>query len=260
MFGEELCQGDFLTHAGAGLSINAAGVKVRGPFLMKHLTLFLVLLLAPLAPAQDEIPADSEHSHKRIPAAVMSYLGADWLEREDREAIEQPDKVIAAMELKPGDIVADIGSGSGYFTRRLAKAVLPGGKAYGVDIQPEMNAILAENCKKEGITNVEIILGDEADPKLPSGSIDWMLLVDVYHEFQQPEPMLAKMREALKSSGRIALVEYRLLGDTAAHIKTEHRMSVEQVLGEWEPAGFELEARHEFLPTQHLFIFKKSEE
>lgn len=221
---------------------------------------FVVLVAAAIAPAQDEIPADSEHSHKRIPAAVMSYLGADWLERDDREAIEQPDKVIAAMELKPGDVVADIGSGSGYFTRRIARAVLPGGKVYGVDIQPEMNEILAENCKEEGITNVEIILGDEADPKLPAESIDWMLLVDVYHEFQQPEPMLAKMREALKPGGRVALVEYRLLGDTAAHIKTEHRMSVEQVLQEWIPAGFALEAQHEFLPTQHLFIFKKGEE
>ncbi len=196
----------------------------------------------------------------RKPAHVMSYLGAEWLERDDRDALEQPDKVVAAMQLKSGDVVADIGSGSGYFTRRLAKAVMPDGKVYGVDIQPEMNAILAENCKNEGITNVEIVLSDEADPKLPPNSVDWMLLVDVYHEFQEPVPMLAKMREALKPGGRVALLEYRLHGDTGAHIKIDHRMSVEQVLAEWEPAGFTLEKRHEFLPTQHFFIFKKPEE
>jgi len=228
---------------------------------MKYAPLALAVLLFTLvSAAQDDQPADSEHTHKRIPAQVMSYLGADWLERDDREAIEQPDKVIAAMQLDPGDVVADIGSGSGYFTRRLARAVLPGGKAIGVDIQPEMNEILAENCKKEGITNVEIILGETADPKLPAESVDWMLLVDVYHEFQEPEAMLAKMRAALKPDGRVALLEYRLLGDTGAHIKIDHRMSVEQVLAEWEPAGFTLEKRHEFLPTQHMFIFKKTGE
>ena len=225
---------------------------------MKPVSLALALsFFAAIALAQDEQPADSEHTHKRIPAQVMSYLGADWLEREDREAIEQPDKVIAAMQLEPGYVVADIGSGSGYFTRRLARAVLPDGIAYGVDIQPEMNAILAENCARESITNVKIILGDTADPKLPPESIDWMLLVDVYHEFQEPEAMLAKMRAALKPDGRVALLEYRLLGDTATHIKTSHRMSVAQVLREWEPAGFELEKRHEFLPTQHMFVFRK---
>jgi predicted methyltransferase len=207
--------------------------------------------------AADDPAVNPDHSHERIPAQVMSYLGIDWLERDDRELVEQPDKVIATMDLESGDVVADIGSGSGYFTRRLAKAVLPGGKVYGVDIQPEMNAALEENCKKEGIINVEVVLGEEADPKLPPASIDWMLLVDVYHEFQQPKPMLAKMQEALKPGGRVALVEYRLLGDTAAHIKQEHRMSVDQVMAEWEPAGFVLETRHEFLPTQHLFIFRK---
>lgn len=199
------------------------------------------------------------HSAERVPAHVMSYLGADWLERDEREVLEQPDKVIAAMQLKPGDVVADIGSGSGYFTRRLARAVLPGGLVYGVDIQPEMNAILAENCAKEGVTNVEIILGETADPKLPPESIDWMLLVDVYHEFQEPKPMLAKMLEALKPGGRVCLLEYRLLGDTGTHIKKDHRMSVEQVLREWEPAGFVLLKRHEFLPAQHMFIFQKPE-
>lgn len=217
------------------------------------------LALLPMSTRAQAVEDTPGHAAERVPAHVMSYLGADWLERDEREVLEQPDKVIAAMQLKPGDVVADIGSGSGYFTRRLAKAVLPGGVVYGVDIQPEMNEILAENCAKEGITNVEIVLGETADPKLPPESIDWMLLVDVYHEFQEPKPMLAKMLDALKPGGRVCLLEYRLLGDTGTHIKTEHRMSVDQVLREWEPAGFNLVKRHEFLPTQHLFIFQKPE-
>lgn len=222
--------------------------------LILSVALGVVLFTQPTVAESEAHPATN-----RVPAHVMSYRGADWLERDDRYLLEQPDRVIATMKLAPGDVVADIGSGSGYFTRRLAKAVLPAGKVYGVDIQPEMNAILAENCKKEGIENVEIILSEEADPKLPAESVDWILLVDVYHEFQQPIPMLAKMREALKPGGRVALLEYRLHGDTGAHIQKDHRMSVEQVLAEWEPAGFRLVTRHEFLPTQHLFIFEKTD-
>jgi predicted methyltransferase len=101
------------------------------------------------------------------------------------------------------------------------------------------------------------VLGEAADPKLPRAGLDWILLVDVYHELQQPKAMLAKMRESLKPAGRIALVEYRLEGTTAAHIRPEHRMSPAQVLAEWEPAGFRLVTRHEFLPTQHFFVFVK---
>jgi predicted methyltransferase len=121
-----------------------------------------------------------------------------------------------------------------------------------------MLARMKELMAKDGITNVVPVLGTADDPRLPASSLDWILLVDVYHELQQPKPMLAKMREALKDQGRIALVEYRLEGDSAAQIRAEHRMSVEQVLGEWLPAGFRLVARHEFLPTQHFFVFAKA--
>jgi len=193
----------------------------------------------------------------RVPAPVMSYHGAEWLERPEREQEERPDEVIKAMGLKNGDVVADIGCGTGYFVRRMAKAVAPEGKVYGVEIQPEFIEMMKEKCAAENITNVEPVLGGEVDPKLPKGSIDWMLLVDVYHEFQKPEPMLERMREALKPAGKVALIEYRLLGDTALHIKEEHRMSVKQVLAEWNKAGFELVDLLEFLPSQHFFIFQR---
>lgn len=219
---------------------------------------FLVLLvLAAMTAVLVRARADEPAQTTRTPAPVMSYHGADWLERPEREQEEKPDEVIKAMGLKDGDIVADIGCGTGYFTRRMAKAVAPRGKVYGVEIQPEFLEMMREKCAAEGIANIVPILGDEDDPKLPKGEIDWILLVDVYHEFQQPEPMLAKMLECLKPGGKVALVEYRLLGDTARHIKIEHRMSVRQVLAEWHPAGFELVDLLEFLPSQHFFIFQR---
>jgi ubiquinone/menaquinone biosynthesis C-methylase UbiE len=188
----------------------------------------------------------------------MGFGGADWLEREGRDAEQQPDQVIRTMGLKDGDVVADLGCGTGYFARRMARAVASRGRVYGVDIQPEMLDRMKDLLAREGITNVVPVLGTGEDPRLPTASLDWILLVDVYHEFQQPRAMLARIREALKPEGRIALVEYRLEGDSAAHIRTEHRMSVAQVLEEWRPAGFRLLEKYDYLPTQHLFIFAKA--
>lgn len=191
----------------------------------------------------------------REPANVMSFEVADWLEREGRAEKEKPELVIQAMELREGMTVAEIGAGTGFFARRIAKAVGPTGKVYAEDIQPEMLELLKKNIEKEGVSNVVPVLGTETDPKLPPQSIDRILLVDVYHELQKPEPMLAKMRESLAPGGTVILVEYRLEGETAADINIKHRMSVEQVLAEWTAAGFLLVDRVETLPSQHLFIF-----
>jgi ubiquinone/menaquinone biosynthesis C-methylase UbiE len=201
-----------------------------------------------------------QSSTKREPASVMSYRGADWLERQSRESEEQTQLIVAKMNLRDGDVVADIGSGTGYFSRKMAREIAPSGRVFAVDIQPQMLKLLGKFARDEGIDNIVPVLGEEADPRLPSGEVDWILLVDAYHEFQQPEVMLERMRDALAPGGRVALAEYRLLGATARHIRREHRMSVEQVLAEWEPAGFELVELFEGLPTQHLFIFKVREQ
>jgi ubiquinone/menaquinone biosynthesis C-methylase UbiE len=219
--------------------------------------LCLVLLAGALAVGQGAVRGGAPRAERR-PAPVMGVGGADWLEREGREAEQRPAEVIRTMGLADGAIVADLGCGTGFFARRMARAVGPRGRVYGVDIQPEMLDRMTRLLAQEGITNVVPVLGKADDPRLAPGSLDWILLVDVYHELQQPQPMLRKMREALKEEGRVALVEYRLEGDTAAHIRTEHRMSVEQVLSEWQPAGFRLVRRYEYLPTQHLFVFAKA--
>jgi ubiquinone/menaquinone biosynthesis C-methylase UbiE len=219
----------------------------------------LLLVLLPgwaCSPSPAAKPSPKQEAPPRQPAQPLSYEGgADWLEREGREKIEKPEIVLKAMNLKDGDVVADLGAGTGFYTRRLARAVAPSGKVWANDIQPEMLDRLKELTGKEGIGNIVTVVGTETDPKLPRGTFDWILLVDVYHEFQQPEPMLAKIREALKPDGRVALVEYRAEDDSAAHIHELHKMSVEQVLAEWVPAGFVHVETIEELPSQHLFVF-----
>ena len=218
---------------------------------------FALLVAASCAPPAVALLADDA---ARRPAPVMGWTGADWLERPGRDEEQRPDEVVRRMGLKDGDVVADIGAGSGYFTRRLAKAVAPSGRVFAVDVQPEMIGLLKRSVEKEGLTNVVPVLGTGDDPKLPAGALDWILLVDVYHELQQPKAMLARMREALRETGRVALIEYRLEGTSALHIREEHRMSPQQVLAEWEPAGFRLVKREEFLPTQHFFVLAKAKD
>ena len=189
---------------------------------------------------------------------VITAGGASWLEREGREEEQRPAEIFRAMGLKDGDVVADVGCGTGWFARRMARVVAPRGTVYAEDIQPEMLELLKQHVAAEGVKGVVPVLGTETDPKLPAGGLDWILMVDVYHEFQKPAPMLEALRRSLKPTGKVALVEYRLEGTTASHIRAEHRMSVEQVLAEWEPAGFRLVRQYDFLPVQHLFVFEPS--
>ena len=193
----------------------------------------------------------------RRPTPVMSFEGAPWLEREGREKEQRPDEIIRTMGLHDGQVVADLGCGTGWFARRLASAVAPSGKVYAIDIQPEMLELMKGYLARDKITNVVAVLGASDDPRVPPASLDWVLMVDVYHELQQPKAMLARIRESLKPAGRVALVEYRAEGDSAAHIRPEHRMSVDQILEEWTPAGLRMVARHEDLPTQHFLVFEK---
>ena len=192
----------------------------------------------------------------RKPANVITAGGASWLEREGREEEQRPAEIFRAMGLKDGDVVADLGCGTGWFARRMARVVAPRGTVYAEDIQPEMLELLKQHVAAEGVKGVVAVLGTETNPKLPTGGLDWILMVDVYHEFQKPGPMLEAIRRSLKPTGKVALIEYRLEGSTASHIGTEHRMSVEQVLAEWQPAGFRLVKQYDFLPVQHFFVLE----
>jgi len=214
----------------------------------------LVAIGAACAQAPAEHPAAAAPT-SREPSGVMPWEKAAWLEREGRAENEKPELVIQAMDLKPGMAVAEIGAGTGFFSRRIAKTVGPAGKVYAEDIQPQMLDLLRQHTAAEGVRNVVPVLGTETDPKLPARGVDRVLLVDVYHEFQRPEAMLAAIRKCLAPGGTVTLVEYRLEGDTASHINIKHRMSVAQVLSEWTAAGYTLVRRTEDLPSQHVFIF-----
>jgi cyclopropane fatty-acyl-phospholipid synthase-like methyltransferase len=190
-------------------------------------------------------------------AGVMGMSGADWLVRPEREAEEKPDLALDGMGIKPGMKIADMGSGVGYMTLRMAKRVGPTGKVYGVDLQPGMLQKLRENASKAGLTNIEPILSTVDDPKLPANSVDMILMVDVYHEFSQPQAMIRKLREALKADGRLILLEYRA-EDPSIPINPDHKMTVGQVKAEIEPEGFKLQTPIENLPRQHLLILTKT--
>ncbi len=189
-------------------------------------------------------------------AQPMSYLGADWLDRSERVREEQPDIALDALAIAAGATVADVGAGSGYMTARLAKRVGPGGKVYANDIQPEMLAMLRERLTKERLTNVELVLGDDANPNLPTGTLDLILMVDVYHEFSDPQKMLRHMRAALKPGGRLVLLEYRK-EDPFVPIRLEHKMTVEEAKLEVEAEGFTLTKVDPVLPRQHILIFTR---
>ena len=206
--------------------------------------------------AAPALAQDGRAARHRVPAEFMSYLGADWLERPERVDQEQPERVLDTMGLRPGDVVADVGCGSGYYARRMARRVQPGGTVYCQDIQPEMLDIMRQRAADEGVAGIEAVLGTPTDPKLPAGAVDWIMIADVYHEMSDPEPMLAGIRQALSPRGRVALLEYRVEDGTGDLIKADHTMSVRQVLMEWQAAGFELVALHDFLPSQHLFFFR----
>ena len=190
-------------------------------------------------------------------APVMGMGGADWLERSERESEEAPGAALDAIGVPKGAVVADIGAGVGYFSLRLATRVGPSGRVYANDIQPEMLAKLRQRADREKLTNIETVLGTEADPKLPRGKFDLILLVDVYHEFSQPEKMLDRLREALKPDGRMVLLEYRK-EDPSIPIRSDHKMSVAEAKTEVEAEGFRLAKTIETLPRQHILIFQRN--
>jgi ubiquinone/menaquinone biosynthesis C-methylase UbiE len=186
----------------------------------------------------------------------MSVDGAPWLERREREDEENPDLALRLLRIKKGATVADSGAGSGYITLRMAKIVVPMGKVYASDIQAGMLTLLQQNMARAKVDNIVPVLGTFDDPKLPADSIDLAIMVDVYHEFSEPQKMLQHIRTALKPDGRLVLLEYRA-EDPRVPILPDHKMTKAQVKQELEHEGFKQSRVYDDLPWQHLFIFTK---
>ena len=215
---------------------------------------------AAVAERYTPVPASTDGIGKRYMgreiSALMGWQGAAWLERAEREREERTDLLLTALALKPGMVVADIGAGSGYLARRMAPAVMPGGKVWAVDVQPEMIRLLQADAKRSGLTQIEARLGAVDDVRLPPGSVDLAVMVDVYHELVYPYEVMASVMKALKPGGRVVFVEYKA-EDARVPIKPLHKMTEAQIRREAAVFALDWERTVSTLPWQHVVVFRK---
>jgi ubiquinone/menaquinone biosynthesis C-methylase UbiE len=220
---------------------------------------YVVVLISSLVTAKEPMPPALTAYMGREIAVTMHYTGAPWLVRESRQREEDCEQLLKALDVKPGQIICDMGCGSGFYSLKLADPVGPTGKVIAVDIQSEMLAMLRAEMRKADMKNIRPLLGTPVDPRLEPNSVDLVLLVDVYHEFSHPEQMLAAIRKSLKPQGRVALVEFRE-EDASVPIKPLHKMSKAQIMKEFPANGFKLVEEYDKLPWQHLMFFERGEE
>ena len=188
-------------------------------------------------------------------AHVMGFQGMSWLERSEREEEENTSKLLQNMNIKPGDTIADIGAGSGYHVFKMAPMV-DDGLVYAVDIQPEMLAAMEAKKKEGNAKNVTLVQGSEKSVNLPENSVDKVLLVDVYHEFNYPLEMIQSIKKAMRPEAELYLIEYRG-EDASVPIKELHKMTEAQAVKEMKAAGLELKENIDNLPWQHCMVFVK---
>jgi ubiquinone/menaquinone biosynthesis C-methylase UbiE len=176
------------------------------------------------------------------------------LEGPDRDAWQKPDQIMDTLNIADGSVVADLGAGGGWFTVRLARRVGPHGRVYAEDIQPQMIEAIDRRVRREGLTNVRLLLGKASDPLLPAASVDAALMVETYHELDDPIALLRSVARALKPQGRLGIVDYKKDGGGPGP-PIEERVEPETVLREAQSAGLRLISRETFLPFQFLLIF-----
>lgn len=213
------------------------------------LTLALVLSACAgwvAAPAAAQSPHTSEHS----------FGGAEkWAQVFDdpkRDAWQKPHEVIQALALKPDAVIADIGSGTGYFSARFANMV-PKGRVYGVDTEPDMVKYLADRAKREGLKNITAVAGAPGDPRLPE-KVDLIIMVDVFHHVGDRDRYFRRLRDSLKPGGRIAIIDFRM--DSPDGPPKSARIAPDRVKTEMKGAGYALIQEHAFLPNQYFLVFQ----
>jgi arsenite methyltransferase len=172
-----------------------------------------------------------------------------------RDGWQQPERVIAALGLEPGDRVADLGSGSGYFTLHLSKAVGPEGRVFAVDVDEEMNEYLTQRVAQAGATNVEVVRGRFDDPLLPDGGIDLVLTVDTYHHIDDRPAYFRKLQRDLAPGGRVAVIDYD--GRKGWFVRwMGHSTPRDELLREMDEAGYEVAEEHDFIDRQSFVVFR----
>jgi SAM-dependent methyltransferase len=179
------------------------------------------------------------------------------LEPPDREAWQKPDQVMDALHVAEGTTVADLGAGGGWFTMRLARRVGRHGRVYAVDVQRLMIEAIRRRVEREGLTGiVTTVLGEHADPRLPSNALDAVVIVDAFHETQDPVRLLRNVSRSLRPQGRIGIIEYRE-GDGGPGPDASQRVPPSVVISQAAAAGLKLIEPHKFLPYQYFLIFGK---
>ncbi len=194
-----------------------------------------------------------EYLGREIADVMTSEHGALWLDRPERDEEELPQRLLRALDLNASDVVADIGSGTGFFTFRIADLV-PSGRVYAVEVQQALVDTIRVRAERRGLRNVTPVLGTASDPALPENRLDFALVVSSYHEFAHPREMLEQLVRALKPGGRLVLVEYRA-EDTTTDITDLHRMSEAQIIREGEEVGLRYRETIDVLPQQHIVVF-----
>jgi predicted methyltransferase len=193
-------------------------------------------------------PAEMHHRHGDARAYVAS------LDDPARDAYQKPDEVMKALALRPGETVADIGAGSGYFTLRFARAVGPTGRVYAVDVSPDMIRHLNRRVRDEKVANVVSVLSDSGDPLLPDASVDRFVVVNTWHHVDERPSYLALMKRMLKPGGQVVHVDFHKR-DLPVGPPPEMKIARGDLVREMEAAGFRLAAEHSFLPYQYFLVF-----
>lgn len=192
---------------------------------------------------------------REIADVMRSEHSVTWWERPTRDTEELPSRLLQVLELTQSAVVADIGAGTGFLTFRLARMV-PSGRVLAVDVQPNVLDTIRVRMKREGIRNIQPVLGTPENPRLPASSVDLALIVSSYHEFSHPKEMLEHIYDGLKEGGRIVIVEYRGEDETIP-ASAVHRMTEEQIRQELESSGFRWRDTFDVLPQQHIVVFQK---
>ncbi len=227
--------------------------RAMGPDLKRRA--FPTLLTAAVLMGWPRVSAQVAEQH-RPPESTSEYIKS--LEEPEREAWQKPDEVVEKLELKPGEVVADLGAGSGYFTVRLARAVGPSGKVYAIDIDPEMLAYVAGRAKKERLENIQTLLAVPHDPKLAAASVDVVFICNTLHHISQRDKYYPLLWQAIKPGGRLVNIDFEKRPLPISGPPLNMRIAKEAVVEEVKPAGFRLMKDFDFLKYQYFLVFERS--
>ncbi len=216
------------------------------------LLLLPLLFLLPAVSAAQSCSLGTERQTE-----LVDPQDAAWFYRPERVESEKPEELLDLLGIEEGDVVADIGAGGGFFSLRAAERVGRTGKVLAVDVQPEMIAGLEMMIERFGHENIVPILGNVDDPKLPRDSVDHVLIVISYHEFSHPVEMMRYVRKAMKPDGQMLIVEYKA-ENPDSRVAPLHKMSEAEIMEEIPALGFRRDRVIDLIPSQHVFVFKKT--